>query len=311
MSDDEQAYREAIDRMLGPPYVLGAVRKAREMGALTSAISCTPDSELSRLAELPIEPLVGPEILAGSTRMKAGTATKLVLNMISTGVMIRLGYTFGNLMVNVAPKNRKLEDRARRIVADAGAVVVGARENRGPAQNGVERRPQLVRQGCEEIVLGAARGLCVQPGRLLAPNEVANRGRHVRERLRQLPNLGRANDGHRRVQVAVGEPRGGGRQAIDGPSHNAGDNDRHQAADHPNESGGPGEQRPETPYRERRVIVRDVRDDAAAARDGALEPAVQRGELRLSADEDALGQELGRLVFALLGHGRRGVASSR
>jgi N-acetylmuramic acid 6-phosphate etherase len=72
--------------------------------------------------DFPIAPLVGPEILAGSTRMKAGTAQKLVLNMLSTGTFIRLGYVYGNLMVNVQPKNEKLVDRARRIVAQAAAV---------------------------------------------------------------------------------------------------------------------------------------------------------------------------------------------
>jgi N-acetylmuramic acid 6-phosphate etherase len=104
------------------PYVLGAVAAARELGALTVGISCTPDSELSRLVAIPIVPLVGPEVIAGSTRMKAGTATKLVLNMISTAVMIQLGHVYGNLMVNVEPKNSKLEDRARRIVAEAAEV---------------------------------------------------------------------------------------------------------------------------------------------------------------------------------------------
>jgi N-acetylmuramic acid 6-phosphate etherase len=104
------------------PYVLGAVAKARQLGALTIGISCTPASELSRAVEIPIEPLPGPEILAGSTRMKAGTATKLVLNMLSTAVMIRLGHVYGNLMVNVQPTNTKLADRARRIVAQAAGL---------------------------------------------------------------------------------------------------------------------------------------------------------------------------------------------
>jgi len=96
------------------PYVLGAVGKARRMGALTVGISCTPDSELARAVEIAITPLVGPEVVAGSTRMKAGTAQKLVLNMLSTGAFVRLGYVYGNLMVNVQPKNQKLRDRARR-----------------------------------------------------------------------------------------------------------------------------------------------------------------------------------------------------
>ena len=88
----------------------------RARSAVTCGISCTPDSELSRAVDYPIEPKPGPEILTGSTRLRAGTATKLVLNMISTAVMIRLGHVYGNLMVNVQPTNQKLEDRARRII---------------------------------------------------------------------------------------------------------------------------------------------------------------------------------------------------
>jgi N-acetylmuramic acid 6-phosphate etherase len=104
------------------PYVLGAIGWARQIGALTAGISCTPNSELAGLAEIAITPLPGPEIVTGSTRMKAGTATKLVLNMISTAVMIRRGAVFGNLMVNVQPTNEKLRHRARRIVREAGGV---------------------------------------------------------------------------------------------------------------------------------------------------------------------------------------------
>jgi N-acetylmuramic acid 6-phosphate etherase len=104
------------------PYVLGAVAKARELGAVTIGLSCTPHSLLSRAVDIPIEPLPGPEIIAGSTRMKAGTATKLVLNMLSTGAMIRLGHVYGNLMVNVQPRNEKLLDRARRIISEAAGV---------------------------------------------------------------------------------------------------------------------------------------------------------------------------------------------
>lgn len=116
------------------PYVLGAVRAARRMGAVTVGLSCTPDSELARTAEIAITPLTGPEVIAGSTRMKAGTATKLVLNMISTAVMIRLGYVYGNLMVNLQPRSGKLRDRARRILErvtgaeaeEAGRLLEGA-----------------------------------------------------------------------------------------------------------------------------------------------------------------------------------------
>jgi N-acetylmuramic acid 6-phosphate etherase len=104
------------------PYVLGAVAEAKRMGAVTVGISCTPDSELARAVAIAITPLVGPEVIAGSTRLKAGTAQKMVLNMLSTAAFIRLGYVYGNLMVNVQPKNTKLLDRARRIVAQAAGV---------------------------------------------------------------------------------------------------------------------------------------------------------------------------------------------
>jgi N-acetylmuramic acid 6-phosphate etherase len=104
------------------PYVLGAVAAARKAGARTVGISCAPGSELAQAVDIAITPLTGPEVVAGSTRMKAGTATKLVLNMISTAVMIKLGYVYGNLMVNVQPKNVKLGDRARRIVAQAAGL---------------------------------------------------------------------------------------------------------------------------------------------------------------------------------------------
>ena len=104
------------------PYVLGAIAEAQRLGAVTVGISCTPDSELARAVAIPITPLVGPEVIAGSTRLKAGTAQKLVLNMLSTGAFIRMGYVYGNLMVNVQPTNAKLADRARRIVAQAAGV---------------------------------------------------------------------------------------------------------------------------------------------------------------------------------------------
>jgi N-acetylmuramic acid 6-phosphate etherase len=104
------------------PYVLGAIAEARRLHAVTVGISCTPESELARAVEIAITPLVGPEVVAGSTRMKAGTAQKLVLNMLSTAVCVRLGFVYGNLMVNVQPKNGKLVDRARRIVAQAAGV---------------------------------------------------------------------------------------------------------------------------------------------------------------------------------------------
>lgn len=98
------------------PYVLGAVEAAKALGAVTVGVACSPDSPLSRAVRFPIEPLPGPEVITGSTRLKAGTATKLVLNMLTSATMIRLGYVYSNLMVNVQPKNEKLVDRAQRII---------------------------------------------------------------------------------------------------------------------------------------------------------------------------------------------------
>ncbi|MFG2910481.1 N-acetylmuramic acid 6-phosphate etherase [Kitasatospora sp. NPDC048286] len=101
------------------PYPLAAVRAARAAGALTVGLACNRGSALAAAAELGVEVEVGPEVLAGSTRLKAGTAQKLVLNLLSTAVMVRLGRTYGNLMVDLRATNDKLRDRARRIVAEA------------------------------------------------------------------------------------------------------------------------------------------------------------------------------------------------
>jgi N-acetylmuramic acid 6-phosphate etherase len=98
------------------PYVIGALDYARSVAAFTIGLSCNRDPELAGRADLNIAPVVGPEVVSGSTRMKAGTATKMVLNMLSTGAMIRLGKTYGNLMVDLRASNSKLADRARRIV---------------------------------------------------------------------------------------------------------------------------------------------------------------------------------------------------
>lgn len=101
------------------PYAIGAVEHARAQGALTIGLACNADSALAAAAEHGIEIVVGPELLTGSTRLKAGTAQKLVLNMLSTITMIRLGKTYGNLMVDVRASNEKLRARSRRIVAIA------------------------------------------------------------------------------------------------------------------------------------------------------------------------------------------------
>lgn len=99
------------------PYVLGALRAAREGGALTVAITCNRSVPVEREADIVIAPVVGPEVVSGSTRLKAGTAQKMVLNMLSTGAMVLLGKTYGNLMVDLRPTNTKLRARAVRIVA--------------------------------------------------------------------------------------------------------------------------------------------------------------------------------------------------
>src|SRR5678815_5329282 len=104
------------------PYAIGGLEEAKKRGALTVSIACNRPSPLEELAEIGIAPIVGPEVVSGSTRLKAGTAQKMVLNMISTGVMIRLGKTYSNLMVDLRATNNKLRRRANRIVADAAGV---------------------------------------------------------------------------------------------------------------------------------------------------------------------------------------------
>jgi N-acetylmuramic acid 6-phosphate etherase len=101
------------------PYVLGALEMAKTKGILTGGISCNPDSPLSRLADVAITPVVGPEFVTGSTRMKSGTAQKLVLNMLSTAIMIRLGRVRGNRMVDMQLTNEKLVDRGIRMIMEA------------------------------------------------------------------------------------------------------------------------------------------------------------------------------------------------
>jgi len=123
--EDLQAYNvNKTDTVVGiaasgmTPYVIGALRKARENGILTAAICCNPNSPVAAEAEIKIEPIVGPEYVTGSTRMKAGTAQKLVLNMISTTTMIKLGRVKGNRMVNMQLTNQKLIDRGTRILVE-------------------------------------------------------------------------------------------------------------------------------------------------------------------------------------------------
>jgi N-acetylmuramic acid 6-phosphate etherase len=104
------------------PYVIGGLNYANEIGALTISITCNKDSEVSKCAKIAISPVVGGEVVTGSTRLKAGTAQKLVLNMLSTGVMIKQGKVYGNLMVDVKASNEKLIERAKKIVCEATDV---------------------------------------------------------------------------------------------------------------------------------------------------------------------------------------------
>lgn len=100
------------------PYVVGGLQYAQKIGALTIALACSEHAEIAALADIALTPVTGPEVVTGSTRMKAGTAQKLVLNMLSTGTMIKLGKVYGNLMVDVKASNKKLEERAIRIVME-------------------------------------------------------------------------------------------------------------------------------------------------------------------------------------------------
>ena len=104
------------------PYVLGAMAYARSLGAPVVSVTCCPGSPVTEAADIAIAPAPGPEVVTGSTRMKSGTAQKMVLNMLSTGAMIKLGKVYGNLMVDVKPSNEKLIDRCRRIVCTAAEV---------------------------------------------------------------------------------------------------------------------------------------------------------------------------------------------
>ncbi len=140
--DREKAWQELqafnigkMDTVIGiaasgtTPYVIGAVDKARENGLLTGCITCNPGSLLAKAAEYPIEVVVGPEFVTGSTRMKSGTAQKLVLNMISTTLMIKIGRVKGNKMVNMQLANKKLVERGTRMIVDElGIAADEARE---------------------------------------------------------------------------------------------------------------------------------------------------------------------------------------
>ncbi|MBI2505414.1 MAG: N-acetylmuramic acid 6-phosphate etherase [Candidatus Latescibacteria bacterium] len=130
------------------PYVLGGIEYARRLGAATIFFTCSPSAACAVEADVKIAPRVGPEVITGSTRMKAGTATKLVLNMISTASMVRLGKTYGNLMVDLQPKNAKLRDRSCRILATL-TTLAEAEASRVLASAGGDLKAALVMGLCK------------------------------------------------------------------------------------------------------------------------------------------------------------------
>jgi len=154
------------------PFVLAVLHEARRRGATRLLVTCAPSARLAALADVVIAPRVGPEVLTGSTRMKAGLATKMILHTLTTGAMVRLGKVYGNLMVDVVPTNRKLRDRAKRIVV---------------ALTGVDRATavQLLRQagGRPKVaVLMARRGVTARAARKL----LAARGGSLRAALGEV-----------------------------------------------------------------------------------------------------------------------------
>lgn len=157
------------------PYTVGAVTHARGLGAFTVAITCAPDSPITEAAEVSIVPVVGPEVVAGSTRLKAGTAQKMVLNMLSTATMVKLGYVTGNRMTNVLPRNSKLQARAIRIImAETGLDEVGAFERLESARGNLPAALLMAKSGCSfevaERALAAAGGVLSRAVEIIANN---------------------------------------------------------------------------------------------------------------------------------------------
>jgi N-acetylmuramic acid 6-phosphate etherase len=156
------------------PYTVGAVSYARGLGALTIAITCVPQSAITTAAEISIVPVVGPEVVAGSTRLKAGTAQKLVLNMLSTATMAELGYVTGNRMTNVLPRNSKLRARAIRIImAETGVDENSAAQKLGEAEDSLPVALLMAKLNCSAE---AARGaLAEADGVLRGAEEIIER----------------------------------------------------------------------------------------------------------------------------------------
>ncbi|HEV8139625.1 MAG TPA: N-acetylmuramic acid 6-phosphate etherase [Pyrinomonadaceae bacterium] len=161
------------------PYTVGAVDFARQLGAFTGAITCVPDSPITQVADVPIVAVVGPEVVAGSTRLKAGTAQKMILNMISTATMVRLGYVSGNRMTNVHTRNTKLRARAVRILmTEAGVDEALASEVLDAAEGALPVAIVMVKtesgQARAKAALDAANGVIVEALKIIS-SENANR----------------------------------------------------------------------------------------------------------------------------------------
>ena len=130
------------------PYVISAVEYAKKIGAVTCGVSCVENSALAKIVDIDITPVTGAEVITGSTRMKAGTATKMVLNMLTTGAMVKLGKVYGNLMVDVHATNEKLRDRAKRIVmaatgCDEITAVELLKKFNGSAKSAIDSLPDI------------------------------------------------------------------------------------------------------------------------------------------------------------------------
>lgn len=197
--DDERAGRKEIARrkptkndvVFGiatsgrTPFTVAAVAEARRRGARTIALTCNPKSPLERAAHQAIVVEVGPEVLTGSSRMKAGTAHKMILNMISTGVMTRLGYVYGNLMVNIEPKNSKLLDRAIRILEQATGANHEAAEG-ALKSSGNRTAVAIVMLGAEASRSQAAAALKRANGNVRRAIDLARRNQKTLSGRRQL-----------------------------------------------------------------------------------------------------------------------------
>lgn len=155
-ADLDQRGFTASDALVGiaasgrTPYTVGAVSYARRLGAFTVGLTCVPDSPITQTAEVNIVPVVGPEVLTGSSRLKAGTAQKMVLNMLSTATLTKLGYVSGNRMSNLQAKNHKLHERAVRILsAETGLDEIAAGQALAKAEGDVRVATVMIEAGCD------------------------------------------------------------------------------------------------------------------------------------------------------------------